>query len=144
MDNLRMDVPKAEDAPYKKEKPLMNEKRKNERRKLIAFTPVFDSQHKVLLGYLGDLSREGALLIGETSMEIDAQMTLMIDFPATPELPARRVIIPARVAWCRQERSTPYINSGFEFLEINEQNKTTIEAILQRYQFRRENSLVSV
>ncbi len=122
----------------------MDEKRKNERRKLIAFTPVYDSQHKILLGYLGDLSREGALLIGEKLMAVNTQMTLMIDFPATSELPARRVIIPVRVAWCRQEKSTQYINTGFEFREINEQNKTTIEAILQRYQFRRANSLAGV
>jgi hypothetical protein len=122
----------------------MNEKRKDERKKLIAFTPVYDSQHKTLLGYLGDLSREGALLIGEKNMGVDTKMTLMIDFPATPELPARRVIVPVRVAWCRQEKSTQYVNTGFEFLEINEQNKTIIEAILQRYQFRRANSLAAV
>lgn len=138
-----MDVPKDEDAPSIKENPLMNEQRKNERRKLIAFTPVYDSQHKVL-GYLGDLSKEGALLVGEKPMEVNTEMTLMIDFPATPELPARRVVIPVRVAWCRQEKGTQYFNTGFEFQEINEQNKTTIEAILHRYQFRRANSLSSL
>lgn len=119
----------------------MNEKRKNDRKKLIAFTPVYDSQHKLLLGYLGDLSKEGALLIGEDPMEVDRKMTLMIDFPATPEFPARRLIIPVRVAWCQHEKSAHYFNTGFEFQEINEQNKTIIEAILQRYQFRRANSL---
>lgn len=122
----------------------MNEQRKNERRKLMAFTPVYDSQHKALLGYLGDLSREGAMLVGEKPMEVNTEMTLMIDFPATPELPARRVIIPVRVAWCRQEKGTQYFNTGVEFLEINEQNKTIIEAILKRYQFRRANSLAGV
>lgn len=121
----------------------MNEHRKNERSKLIAFTPVYDSQHKVL-GYLGNLSKEGALLVGEKPMEVNIKTTITIDFPATPELPARRVIIPARVAWCRQEISTPYFNAGFEFLEINEHNKTVIDAILHRFQFRRENSLASV
>lgn len=121
----------------------MNDQRKNERRKLMAFTPIYDSQHKVL-GYLGDLSSEGAMLIGEKLMEVNTKITLMIDFPATPELPARRVIIPVRVAWCRQEKSTQYFNTGVEFLEINEQNKTIVEAILHRYQFRRENSLARV
>lgn len=116
----------------------MEEHRKNERKKLSAFTPVFDSQHKIPLGYLADLSREGAMLIGEIPMEVNTQTTLMIDFPATPEFPARRVIIPARVAWCRQEKNSLYYNAGFEFEVIDEQNKTVIEAILERYQFRRE------
>jgi hypothetical protein len=122
----------------------MNEHRKDERKKLVAFTPVYDSQHRALLGYLGDLSKEGALLVGEKSMDVDAQITLVVDFPATPEFPARRLIIPARVAWCRQEKGIPYFNTGFEFQEIDEQNKTVIESILQRYQFRRENTLASL
>jgi hypothetical protein len=98
VDSLRMGATKDEDAPYIKESPLMNEKRKDERKKLIAFTPVYDSQHKVLLGYLGDLSREGALLVGETPMEINAQMTLMIDFPHT-ELPPGAIL---QSAWLVQ------------------------------------------
>ena len=116
----------------------MDDHRKDERKKLIAFTPVYDSRQNTLLGYLGDLTIQGAMLVGEKSMEINRQLTVAIDFPETPELPATRMIIPARVAWCRQEKNSRYFNTGFEFQEISQQNKRIIEAILERYQFRRE------
>ncbi len=114
----------------------MNEKRKSERRKLIAFTPVYDSRQNIL-GYLGDLTMEGARLIGEKHMEMNTRITLVIDFPATAELSARRVTIPARVIWCNEEENRQYFNTGFEFQSISQQNKEFISAILERYQFRR-------
>jgi hypothetical protein len=114
----------------------MNEQRKNERKKLIAFTPVYDCQRNILLGYLGDLSLQGAMLIGKKPLEINKQIILAIGFPETPQFPARRATIPARVAWCRQEQNPQYFNVGFEFLEIDQENKAAIKAIMDRYRFR--------
>lgn len=115
---------------------MNSEKRKNERKKLVAFTPVYDSRQNIL-GYLGDLTVEGARLIGEKPMDIHSRTTLVIEFPATPELPAKRVTLPARVIWCNEEENRQYFNTGFEFQDISPQNKEIISAILERYQFRR-------
>ena len=114
----------------------MEEQRKNVRKKLIAFTPVYECQQNILLGYLGDLSMQGAMLIGKKPMEINKQITLAIGFPETPQFPARRATIFARVAWCRQEQNPQYFNIGFEFQEIDQENKVAIKAILDRYRFR--------
>jgi hypothetical protein len=116
----------------------MDEHRKSERKSLLAFTPVYNSHKTILLGYLGDLSLQGALLIGERPMEINTHITLVIDFPEIPEFPARQVRILARVAWCKREENTPYFNTGVEFQRIDELYKPFIEAILMRYQFQRE------
>jgi len=114
----------------------MAEQRKNERKKLIAFTPVYDCQQNLLLGHLGDLSTEGAMLIGKKPMEVDKQLMLAIGFPETPQFPARRATIPARVAWCRQEKNPQYFNIGFEFQGIDKENKVAIKEMLIRYRFR--------
>ncbi len=114
----------------------MEEQRKNARKKLIAFTPVYECQRNVLLGYLGDLSLQGAMLIGKKPLEINKQIVLAIGFPETPQFPARQATIPARVAWCRQEQNPQYFNIGLEFLEIDQENKAAIKAILDRYRFR--------
>jgi hypothetical protein len=122
---------------YAKENPLMKrEQRKTERKKLSTFTPVYDSRQHALLGYLGDLTVQGARLVGDQFMETGHELTLMIDFPATAELPARRVILPARVIWCQQETNAKYFNTGFEFQQMDSPSKTVIEAVLERYQFR--------
>ncbi len=118
----------------------MDEQRKNERRKLIGFTPVYDCQQNLLLGHLEDLSMQGAMLIGKKPIEINKQMMLAIGFPETPQFPAKRATIPARVAWCRQEQNPQYFNIGFEFKEIDLENKAAIKAILEKYRLRYKTS----
>ncbi|MBN2118824.1 MAG: PilZ domain-containing protein [Anaerolineales bacterium] len=113
----------------------MDEHRKNERKKLIEFTPVYDNQRSIFLGYLGDLSMQGAMLVGKKPMEVNKQITLAIGFPETPEFPARRAIINARVAWSKQEKNPQYFNTGFEFREMDQENKKAIKAMLERYRF---------
>jgi c-di-GMP-binding flagellar brake protein YcgR len=118
----------------------MKEQRRNERKVLAAFTPAYDLQEKVLLGYIRDLTLQGAMVSGETAVEIDRTVTLGIDFRETSETPAVRMRIPARAAWCRHEEGSNYYNTGFEFLELSDQNKRVIEAVLKRYQFRPEGA----
>jgi hypothetical protein len=115
----------------------MNLPRKESRKKLMAFTPVYDLRHKTLLGYVGDLTMKGAMLIGEKSIEADSHFILGIEFPEVPPLmTAARVVIPARAAWCRQDDSPQSFNIGFEFTEVSAENAVILEAILDRYQFR--------
>ena len=116
----------------------MNEHRKEDRRKVMTFTPVYDLHENILLGYLGDLTLQGALMVSEKPMEPDRKITLAIEFRETSEIPATRMTIPAHVAWCRQEEHLTYYNTGFEFQEMTGQNKRVIEAILERYRFSRE------
>jgi hypothetical protein len=112
------------------------QERKEERKKLMAFTPAYDLHQNILLGYLGNLSLQGAMVLGKKPGEIDTKLTLAIEFHETPETPATRMTLPVRVAWCQQEgNSTDYI-TGFEFLELTDQNKRVIEAVLERFQFR--------
>jgi hypothetical protein len=115
----------------------MSEKRE-ERKKLLTFTPVYDLRKNTLFGYLGNLTLKGAMLVGHATAEIDKTLTLAIDFRETPEIPATRMTIPVRVAWCKHEQDSPDYNTGVEFMEMTDQNKMVIEAILERYQFRQE------
>ena len=115
----------------------MNNNRKESRKKLMAFTPVYNLLHKTLLGYVGDLTLQGVMVIGEKPVETDKHFTLGIEFPASlPEIPAMRVVISARAAWCRSDDSPQYFNIGFEFIDISPENTREIEAIVERYQFR--------
>ena len=117
----------------------MAEKRKVDRKSLLAFTPVYAMNPRMLLGYIEDLNVLGAMVIGEKPMEPNTTLTLEIQFPDdVPEIPNPRMRLPARVAWCRNENNGRYYDIGFEFTEMNSDDKTAIEAILRRYEFRRE------
>jgi Tfp pilus assembly protein PilZ len=116
----------------------MSEQRRDERKKLMTFTPVYDKRSKALLGYLGDLTLEGAMVVGKAHEEINQHLTLTIEFHETVETPATRMTVPVRVAWCKPEDGQTYFHIGVEFLELTGENQLVIEAILERYQFRKE------
>lgn len=117
----------------------MAEKRKIERNNLMAFTPVYGLNPRMLLGYVEDLNALGAMVIGERPMEVNTELTLEINFPDdVPEITNPRMRLSARVAWCRNENNGLYYDIGFEFTELKADDKTVIEAILRRYEFRRE------
>jgi hypothetical protein len=125
------------DEHHKPKRRIFDETRKEERRKLMAFTPVLDLGKKSLLGYVGDLTLQGVLVVGEKPVEVDQLITLVIDFPETPEIYAKRVIIPARAAWCEKKQDDKYFDTGFEFQKVEKKDKIIIESILERYQYRR-------
>jgi len=126
------------DEHHKPKRRIFDETRKEERRKLMAFTPVLDLRKKSLMGYVGDLTLQGVLVVGEKPVEVDQVMTLVIDFPETPEIHAKRVIIPARAVWCEKKHDNKYFDAGFEFQKIEMKDQIIIESILERYQYRRD------
>lgn len=114
----------------------MSERRKVERKRLVSFTPVYDLHKDELLGYLGDLTQQGAMLLGNKMIENDHRLILAIEFPKTPVTSAARILIPSRVAWCRKEENTAYFNTGFEFLVMTENSQDLIETVLDWFQFK--------
>jgi hypothetical protein len=123
----------------------MGDHRKAQRENLKAFTPVFRLKPRAVLGYIEDLTLNGAMVIGEKMLEVDQHMTLSIEFPGgLPELSDPNMVIPARVAWCRQEEKSGYFMTGFEFVGLSPENEKSIEAILRRYTFRRQVHLKDV
>ncbi|MBK9927296.1 MAG: PilZ domain-containing protein [Anaerolineales bacterium] len=117
----------------------MGEKRKEERKRLMAFTPAYAVNPRVLLGYVEDLNVLGAMMIGEKPMEPDTSLTLEINFPDDlPEIPNPRMRLPVRVAWCRDENNHRYYDIGFEFTDLKPDEKQVIEVILRRFEFRHE------
>jgi len=116
----------------------MKERRKEQRKNLMAYTQVFDLYGGNLLGYLGDLNLHGAMVIGDKPMEKDIELTMAIELPELPTINATRITLPARVAWSEQDISPEFFNVGFEFKHVTDAQKDIIEAILDKYEFRRD------
>ena len=119
----------------------MDEHRKETRKKLMAFTPVYDSNQNTLLGYVEDLTLSGILVIGENQVEANNERNLRIDFPIVlPNPMSAQITLPARVVWCRPDKSPQYFNIGFEFMEVKPEHEKIFRAILKKYQFRHDFS----
>lgn len=105
---------------------------------MVAYTQVFDLYGGNLIGYLGDLTVSGAMIISEKPIKPETEITLAIELPDLPEINSTRMSLATRVAWCQQDLSPQYFNIGFEFREITPQQKSLIESIIENYEFRRD------
>lgn len=114
----------------------VSDRRKEPRRKLMAFTPVYQlGPGKKLLGYLGNLTLQGAMLVSEAALETDEQLTLLIEFPADS---AQHLTIPAHVVRCVPDESPHSYLVGCEFTKVTPEQAGLIQSLLDRYHFRHQ------
>jgi len=116
----------------------MQERRKQPRKNLMAYSQVYDLYGGALLGYLGDLTPSGAMVIGERKVEVDSEITLQFEVPEIEDIQLKKLSLPSRVAWCQPDVSLQYQNIGFEFKEITGEQNKVIAAIMEAYEFRHE------
>jgi c-di-GMP-binding flagellar brake protein YcgR len=114
-----------------------DERRKEARKLVLKFTPVYNLDNGKIIGYLRDLTLQGALVIGEKTLDVDTQINLAIELPGDlPDIITKRLTISARVARCIEDENPNSYRLGFEFIEIQPEQTQIIEALLERYHFR--------
>jgi PilZ domain-containing protein len=116
----------------------MQDRRKLPRKDLMSYSQVFDLSNGKLIGYLGDLTLIGAMVIGDEPRKVEEKLTISIQLPELPKINATRLTLPVRVVRCHQDISPEYFNIGVEFDQITEEQKKIIEAVLDNYEFRRQ------
>lgn len=115
----------------------MFDKRKEPRKKLMAFTPVYMLNPRTLLGYLEDLTTRGARVVGGIALEEGKSVALSIQFPeGAPNVPSEAFVIRAQVARVHTDE-TNFENLGFEFVDVTDEQAAILEAVIQRYEFHR-------
>lgn len=118
----------------------MEERRKQQRKDLMSYSQVFDLYNGKLIGYLGDLTQMGAMVIAEEPMEVNTSLTISIQLPELPNIKATRVALPVRVAYCQKDVSPEYFNLGLQFKLVTDHQKIVIDAVIKNYEFRRASS----
>lgn len=115
----------------------MDERRHLPRKYLIVYSRVFERTMGKLLGYLADLSLEGAMIISEEKLAADTQISLRFDLPDANAFESNSLNLPARVARCDPDISPGFFNIGFEFQEVDEEQRAVILKMMDMYEFRR-------
>jgi hypothetical protein len=116
----------------------MQERRKQPRKDLMSYSQVHQLHDGKLIGYLGDLTLLGAMVISDNQMAANSNLMISIELPELPGISDLSMTMSARVAWCRQDISPEYFNVGLEFYSITDKQKTIIELVLENYEFRRQ------
>jgi len=117
----------------------MQDRRKEPRKDLMSYSQVFDVHEGYLIGYLGDLTRLGAMVISDAELNAGKILTISIQLPELDGVSDSTINLPARVAWCNQDISPEYFNVGLEFQTMTDKQRKIIEAVVENYEFRRQN-----
>ena len=116
----------------------MQERRKQPRKDLMSYSQVFELYHGKLIGYLGDITLLGAMVIGDQPFEVGTELNISIQLPELPNISAARMALPVRVVHCQIDLSPEYYNIGLEFRLVTETQMKIIESIIDNYEFRRQ------
>ena len=116
----------------------MDERRNLPRKYLIIYSRVFERTMGKLLGYLADLSLDGAMIISEDKIKEGTMLDLRFDLPDPKVFDANTLNLSARVARCHPDISPAFFNIGLEFQEVTDKDKKVLEQMMEMYEFRRE------
>jgi len=113
----------------------MDERRKQSRKYLGFFTRVFNRDTGALLGNLGDITVDGAMVISQKPIPTGVTCNLRIDLPETA-FAKDHLDAKAQSIWCKPDIVPEYHNTGFKFLEIDTQDIQIIQQIIRKYMIR--------
>ncbi len=115
----------------------MQERRKLDRKVLTVYSRVMDRGSGRALGYLVDLSLNGAMLVSEEPLLENTIFNLRFDLPAHPLFSVDHLDMPARVAWCSPDADPAFSIIGFEFLSVNHQESDLLAEMIKVYKLNR-------
>ena len=114
---------------------MNEERRKFKRRYLMYYSRVFDRKTGVVLGYLVDLTPEGAMIISEEPIATNEVFRLRMDLP---EGLTQKVCLDfeARSVWSKSDIDPHFYGTGFRILDLPPEDINLIERMVQEYGFR--------
>lgn len=114
------------------------ENRTVERRRLVFYLRLFDLESKDILGHLTDISTAGLMLVSVRPIKKDAVRDVRLILPK--EVAGRtELLLKIKCIWCRPDPIPNFHIAGFQFVEIDLEQKKLIDALTG--EFSREDSL---
>lgn len=112
----------------------MEEKRRIKRRHLVFYLRVFDNISNELLGYLVDITPEGAMLISEQPLETDKEYELRMDLPT--EIGRKsHLVFKARSLWNKPDINPSFYDTGFQIIDLADEDVGLINSLISFFGF---------
>jgi hypothetical protein len=113
----------------------MEDRRKYKRRYMMYYSRIFDRQTGIVIGYLVDLTPDGAMIISEQPIAPGKIHRLRMDLPediaSKPSLDFE-----AKCVWCKTDIDPHFYGSGFQILSLSEEDALFIQRMIEEYGFR--------
>ena len=92
-----------------------HEQRRIERQQLASYLQVFNRHSGRSMGYLGNISRDGMMLISDLPVMLDSIYELQIKLPGVGN-EVELLNFTALSHWCRPEKTSGHFDSGFSIV----------------------------
>jgi len=96
------------------------------------YSRVFDRKTGVFLGYLGNLTPSGVMIICDTPLEVGGILPLRIDLPEDL-YPVNVLNLVARSVWCERDIDPNFYTVGFKTEKITAAQEKIILQINEDY-----------
>jgi hypothetical protein len=113
----------------------MEERRKFKRRYLMYYSRVFDRKTGSVLGYIVDLTTEGAMIISEEPVDSGLLFQFRMDLPE--DISEKSFLdFEAVSVWCKKDIDPNFYDTGLQMMDIAKEDQEIIERMIQEYGFR--------
>ncbi|MGB3122534.1 MAG: PilZ domain-containing protein [Pseudomonas sp.] len=108
--------------------------RRIERHQLSCFLQVFNRLTDKPIGFLGNVSEDGLMLISQLPMMVDADFELRLKIPG-PEGEIQTIDLTARCLWSHEDINPQHYDSGFSVVQACDEYGQLITALLNYFSF---------
>lgn len=108
--------------------------RRIERHQLSCFLQVFNRLTDKPIGFLGNVSEAGLMLISQLPMMVDVDFELRLKIPKA-DGDFQGVDITATCLWSHEDINPQHYDSGFSVLEASDEYRQLISALLNYFSF---------
>ena len=114
---------------------MSQERRELKRRHIMFYSRVFSRRTGEFIGYLGNLTAKGLMIICDHPIETGQEYSLRIDLPE--DIYQRAILaFEANCIWCEEDIDPNFYNAGFQLLDISDADCELVERIVADYGFR--------
>jgi len=111
-----------------------SDRRAIKRRHLIYYLRVWDIKENKVLGHLVDINTDGLMLISEQKIPLQQTYDLEIRWQ-DPDMGDRHINFRAESRWSSNDVNPSFHDTGFQFLDVNEDALSPIQGLISRYGF---------
>lgn len=110
----------------------MAEARRAQREVINRYLKVYDADSERFLGYLVDITPEGAMLQSKEEIEPDASFRLRLELPEEMD-GSREIVVQAESVWDKKEGNALFHHTGFEFQDISADDEERVRRLMESY-----------
>jgi hypothetical protein len=108
----------------------MDEHRHQHRAPLILYLDVFDNDNGRLMGYLGDISRDGLMFISRERVPLQQQFNLRIEVPELEGEPEQMLYLSAETRWYKPNINPEWECIGCHIVSITSDHMRLLDKIV--------------